>query len=91
MRTPTVLQRLSLTLLGLSLSLLLAGCGAMLTGSASSSDSLKVMAQENARGCIYIRASATPWAQATLILIGTWGQDPPLYSECWLGLPAGIP
>jgi len=77
-------------LLGTAL-VLLAGCAPLLTGTASTSDALKVMKAENARGCIYVRASATPWAQATLLLVGTWGAKPPDYEECWKGLPAGIP
>jgi len=79
------------TLLLLLAASCLSACAPLLTGTASTSDALKVMKAENARGCIYVRASATPWAQATLLLVGTWGAKPPEYSECWKGLPAGVP
>ena len=54
-------------------------------------ESLEVMKEQNARGCVYVRASAQPWAQATTIIVGTWGTDPPKYIDCWRGLPIGLP
>lgn len=70
---------------------LMAGCAPLLTGTTDPKDTLAIMREQNARGCLYLRASAAPWPQATTILIGTWGADPPAYSDCWKGLPAGIP
>jgi len=46
-----------------------------------------VMAEPNARGCVYVRASAMPIASGGLILVGTWGNDPPAYADCFNGLP----
>ena len=46
-----------------------------------------VMADPNARGCVYVRASAMPLASGGLILVGTWGADPPAYADCFNGLP----
>jgi hypothetical protein len=70
--------------------LLLTGCGFLLTGTTDPAQVQPIMQSTNARGCIYTRASAAPWAQVTTILVGTWGQDPPPYQACWQGLPAGI-
>lgn len=67
------------------------GCAPILTGTADPQASLAILKEANARGCLYARASAQPWAQATTIIVGTWGTDPPAYAECWRGLPAGIP
>ena len=71
--------------------LLIAACAGLTTSCASTSDAKKLMDSTNARGCLYSRASATPWAQATIIVVGTWGENPPTYAECWQGLPAAIP
>lgn len=71
--------------------LLAGGCAPLLTGSTDPKDIRDIMQTQNARGCLYARASATPWAQATIIVIGTWGPDPPPYEQCWQGLPSGIP
>jgi hypothetical protein len=86
-----VLTSRPLALLLLTVALALAGCAGWIPQGATTGDVKDIMAQENARGCIYVRASATPWAQATMLVVGTWGQDPPPYAECWKGLPAGVP
>ena len=55
------------------------------------SNHLELMKQHNARGCVYIRGSGKPYADASLMVIGTWGTDPPPYAECWKGLPVSVP
>jgi hypothetical protein len=67
------------------------GCAPLITGTNDPAKVKEIMQSTNARGCIYARASATPWAQATTIIVGTWGTDGPKFSECWQGLPAGVP
>lgn len=69
----------------------LSACAPLLTGSTDPQASLAILKEQNARGCVYVRASAQPWAQATTIIVGTWGIDPPKYADCWKGLPAGMP
>jgi len=71
--------------------LFLAGCAPLLTGTTDPAQVKSIMESTNARGCIYARASAAPWAQATTIIIGTWGQDGPRFEDCWKGIPPGIP
>lgn len=68
-------------------SLLLAVVLAALPG-CYASQSLDIMREQNARGCIFARAAATPWASGGILLVGTWGQNPPTYSQCWQNLPA---
>ncbi len=75
----------------LVLAVLLPGCAPLLTGTGNVDDALKVMREQNARGCLYVRGNAKPWADASLIVVGTWGSEPPPYEKCWSGLPAGIP
>jgi hypothetical protein len=62
--------------------------GVLLTGCPA--QSLEVMKQENARGCVYFRGSAAPWASVNTLIVGTWGQDPPPYESCWRGIPPGL-
>lgn len=88
MRRRFVWQKYAILFLVLALG---TACAPLLYGGSDPQASLAVMKETNARGCIYVRASAQPWAQATTIIVGTWGQDPPDYKECWKGLPAGIP
>lgn len=72
-------------------SLVGAGCAPLLTGTNSVEDALKVMREQNARGCLYLKGKAQPWADVTLMVVGTWGQEPPAYAECWTGLPTAAP
>jgi hypothetical protein len=67
------------------------GCTTLLTGTANTDDALKIMQAQQVRGCLYLRVNASPYAQASMLLVGTWGTDPPAYSECWQGLPTGLP
>lgn len=69
---------------------LFAGCsglGILQNPATDVSQQRAIMEQQNARGCIYFRANALPWASVTTLLVGTWGQEPPSYAECWKGLP----
>lgn len=75
------------------LALALAGCsglGILQNPATDTTQQVAIMAQQNARGCVYLRANAAPWASVTTIIVGTWGQDPPSYAECWRDLPAEI-
>jgi hypothetical protein len=77
-----------------ALCLLLSGCsglGILQNPATDTTQQTAIMAQQNARGCIYFKANAAPWASVTTILVGTWGSSPPSYAECWKGLPAGMP
>jgi len=56
-------------------------------GGMNATETLEIMKAQNARGCLYIRGSATPFASAGFIALGTWGADPPKYADCWRGLP----
>jgi hypothetical protein len=69
----------------------LTSCGLLLTGSTDPAKVQAIMDSTNARGCIYARASATPWASASTILVGTWGDPPPSLKECWQTLPPATP
>lgn len=66
------------------------GLGILQNPASDPSSQLAIMKQENARGCIYFRGNATPWADVKTVIVGTWGQNPPLYAECWQGLPSGF-
>lgn len=66
-------------------------CGFLLTGSTDPGKVQTIMDSTHARGCIYARASALPWASATTVLVGTWGDPPPSMSECWDKLPPSAP
>jgi hypothetical protein len=70
---------------------LCASCGYLLTGSTDPAKVEKIMDSTHARGCIYARASATPWASASTVLVGTWGDPPPSLEECWKNLPPAMP
>jgi hypothetical protein len=78
-------------LLALLLALLASACGLILTGSNDPAKVQAIMDSTHARGCIYARASATPWASATTVLVGTWGDPPPSLDECWKTLPPTMP
>lgn len=73
------------------LSVIMAGCAPLLTGTSNVDDALKVLEWQNARGCLYVRGNARPYADVTALVVGTWGPDPPAYAECWQGLPPGVP
>lgn len=64
--------------------------GGLLLSGCANTQSLDVMKQENARGCVYFRGSAAPWASVNTLIVGTWGQDPPAYEACWRGIPPGL-
>jgi hypothetical protein len=53
----------------------------------NAAESIQVMQQQNARGCLFIRGSATPFASAGFVAVGTWGNDPPAYKDCFIGMP----
>jgi hypothetical protein len=80
-----------LTFLAIALIVALTGCGLLLTGSTDPGKVQAIMDSTHARGCIYARASAAPWASATTILVGTWGEPPPTLEECWKTLPPNLP
>ena len=49
--------------------------------------SLEIIREQHARGCVFARAAATPWAAGGILLVGTWGPNPPTYEQCWKNLP----
>jgi len=65
----------------------LTGCPGTFLGGMNSTESLEVMRAQNARGCIFIMGNATSFASARFIVVGTWGDSPPSYEECWRRLP----
>ena len=90
----TARMSISLTILGLlalALIVALTGCPLLLTGTTDPGKVQAIMDSTHARGCIYARASATPWASATTVLVGTWGDPPPTMKECWSTLPPAVP
>jgi len=82
---------LLLVIVSLVVGLPVAGCAPLIAGTSDPAHVKTIMQATHARGCIYARASAAPWAQVTTILVGTWGEKAPTYEDCWKGLPAGIP
>ena len=91
MRLSTELKILIIVLLyGLAL-LALNACGFLLTGKTDAGQIQQIMDAIDARGCIYFRASATPYASAGTLIVGTWGTPPLLLSECWQALPPWAP
>jgi hypothetical protein len=88
-KIPLIAGRISL--LGLLMACTAPGCGLLLTGSNDPGKVQTIMDSTNARGCIYARASASPWASATIVLVGTWGDPPPTLDECWKQLPPDLP
>ena len=71
---------------------LLTGCSglASLNPNLSAEQQATIMKQENARGCIYFRGNAAPFANVSTLIVGTWGSDPPAYADCWKELPSGF-
>lgn len=86
----TIVRMLLLCALLMALSAC-SGLGILQNPATDTSQQAAIMQQQNARDCVYFKANAAPWAQVTTIIVGTWGQNPPSYAECWQGLPAGIP
>ena len=81
------------TMLLLTLCLLLSGCsglGFLQNPATDTTQQIAIMQQQNARGCVYLRANAQPWASVTTIIVATFGQAPPTYEQCWQGLPREI-
>lgn len=81
------------TLLLVTLLLLLSSCsglGILQNPATDTTQQLAIMQQQNSRGCVFLRANAQPWANVTTILVGTFGQSPPTYEQCWQGLPREI-
>jgi hypothetical protein len=74
---------------GASVVLALALAGALLSGCVSG-QAAEIVRMENARGCVYFRGSAAPWASLNALVVGTFGTDPPAYVECWRGIPPGL-
>ena len=91
MRTPMGRTRRALALSALCGLFAQSACGFLLTGSTDPGKVQTIMDSTHARGCIYARASALPWASATTVLVGTWGDPPPSMSECWDKLPPDLP
>ena len=80
------------TLLSLLLTLyFLTGCARLLGPGATVQDVKEIITNTNMRGCIYVRGSTLLTSAATLMMIGTWGQDPPPYRDCFTGLPVSPP
>ena len=71
----------------IALTLLLHGCAPLLTGTTDPGKVAAIMESTNARGCIFTRASASPWASAVIYLMGTWGDPAPELERCWKVLP----
>lgn len=82
------MKPLALTLL---LALACSACGVLLTGRTDPAAIEKIMESTKARGCIYAHASAKPYAEASTILVGTWGDPPPDLTACWTSIPPGLP
>ena len=91
MQKPTTPPLVTPALLILCTALLIPACGFLLTGSTDPGKVQTIMDSTHARGCIYARASAQPWASATTVLVGTWGDPPPSMKECWTTLPPAVP
>ena len=70
---------------------LCAGCGFLLTGTTDPAAVKAIMDSIHARGCLYARASAAPWASAVTVIVGTWGQPAPELDQCFKSTPTGIP
>lgn len=70
---------------------LLFGCAPLLTGTNDPGKVQAIMDSIHARGCVYARVSASPWAQAITYLVGTWGDPPPDMASCWQQLPPVAP
>lgn len=68
------------TLIAAIVALLVTGCYA--------TNAESIMRDTNARGCIFLRATATPVAGGGILLVGTWGPDPPAYRDCFDSLPS---
>ncbi len=71
---------------------LLSGCSglALLNQNNTEAQTQAILQQQNARGCIYFYGTAAPWASVKTVIVGTWGQNPPPYAECWQGIPPGM-
>lgn len=74
-----------------TLALGLSGCAALTTGQTNPQDIKTVLDAQNARGCIYLRITNALYFSGNLLLVGTWGNEPPAYADCWKGLPPGTP
>ena len=70
---------------------LLFGCAPMLAGTTDPGKIQTIMDSTHARGCIYTRASASPWASVVTYLIGTFGDPPQPIADCWKALPPASP
>lgn len=83
----------SLLLLTLLMAVVISGCsglGILQNPATTTTQQDAIMKYENARGCIYFNGNAQPWANVKTMIVGTWGKDPPPYSECFTGLPTGF-
>ena len=71
---------------------LLSGCSglALLNQNNTEAQTQAILQQQNARGCIYFYGTAAPWASVKTVIVGTWGQNPPSYKDCWQGIPPGL-
>lgn len=77
--------------LAIAIAIACTACGFLLTGTTDPGKVQAIMDSTHARGCIYARASASPWASASTVLVGTWGDPPPSLEECWKNLPPAMP
>lgn len=68
--------------------MLLATIVALALGGCYAGNAESIMQDTNARGCLFLRATATPLAGGGLLLVGTWGPDPPPYRECFDSMPS---
>lgn len=66
-------------------------CTTLLAGTTDPGKVQAIMQSTNAAGCIYTRASASPWASITTIIVGAWGDPRPSLTECWQQLPRDNP
>lgn len=66
----------------------LASLAALVIGGCYAGDAESIMRDSNARGCLFLRATATPLAGGGILLVGTWGPDPPPYRECFDSMPS---
>lgn len=90
-RSPVMTKMIIIFVL-LSALLGLSGCSglALLNQNNTEDQTRAILEMQNARGCIYFNGSAAPWASVKTVIVGTWGQNPPSYAECWKGLPPGM-
>jgi len=73
------------------IALMLHGCATLLTGTNDPAKVEAIMNSTHIRGCVYTRASGTPWASVVTYLVGTFGEPQPSLDECRKTLPPNSP